>query len=119
MRLSVMVLADPIASSALRVALGILESARNRGHALDTLFLYHKAAYVAVNPVLHGAAIARCTELAAGSGLKCVVCRTALLRQGCPATADGLLAPFRLGGLPDWMAAWERSDRALRFGGLA
>lgn len=117
MRFSVMVLGGPADSSAPRVALRLLEVAAAAGHALDTLFLYHKGAYVVLNPRNQGGELRRWSQLAAVSGLQCVVCRTALAKidrygDGGPA------APFRLGGLTDWLQACERSDRVLRFGSL-
>ena len=114
MRLSVMVLGDPANSQALRLAARMLEIAAESGATLDTLFLYHKGAYAALNPHPSSPLIRQLAELGASTGLECVVCRTALTRAG--AEGQPLLAPFRLGGLADWLGAVERADRVLRFG---
>jgi sulfur relay (sulfurtransferase) complex TusBCD TusD component (DsrE family) len=117
MRLSVMVLGDPAISSAPRVALRMLEVAQVAGHVLDTLFLYHKGAYAALNPHHESAELRRWSWLAETGGLRCVVCRTAWATiEG--AKADAPAPPFVLGGLPDWLLACERSDRVMRFGSL-
>lgn len=107
-----MVLGNPALSSAERVALRALELALADGHALDTAFLYHNGTYAALNPT----ASLGWRRLAVGAGLACVVCRTAWERFGGEGDPP---APFRLGGLADWVAAMERSDRVLRFGTLA
>ncbi len=109
-----MVLGNPAHSSAERVALRALELAHADGHALDTAFLYHNGTYAALNPA--GQAHPDWQRLASGAGLVCVVCRTAWERLGGNGDPP---APFRLGGLADWVAAVERSDRVLRFGTLA
>lgn len=113
-----MVLGGPADSTAPRVALRMLELAQAAGHALDTLFLYHKGAYAALNPHVDSGELDRWSQLTAVSGLQCVVCRTALVRVSAGAAAAPV-APFRLGGLPEWLAACERSDRVLRFGSLS
>ncbi len=109
-----MVLGDPANSQALRLAARMLEIAGESGATLDTLFLYHKGAYAALNPHQDSPLIRQLAALVTSTGLDCVVCRTALARAG----AEGLplLAPFRLGGLADWLGAVERADRVLRFG---
>lgn len=109
-----MVLGDPVDSSALRVAARMLEVAGNSGATLDTLFLYHKGAYAALNRCADPPLMAHLQRLCAENGLVCVVCRTALARFGFG--RDPLSAPFRLGGLVDWLSACERSDRVLRLG---
>jgi len=77
--------------------------------------LYHKGAYAALNRHADPVDLGRWSELAAASGLDCVVCRTALARIDMLAPAE-LAPPFRLGGLADWLLAHERSDRVLRLG---
>jgi sulfur relay (sulfurtransferase) complex TusBCD TusD component (DsrE family) len=114
MRLSVMVLGDPANSQALRLAARMLEIAGEAGATLDTLFLYHKGAYAALNPHAADPLIERLGVLASSTGLDCVVCRTALARAGVE--GQPLSAPFRLGGLTDWLGAFERADRVLHFG---
>lgn len=109
-----MVLGNPARSSAARVAVRVLDLARAHGHALDTLFLYHNGTYAALNPGFPAPSVWQ--RLASDGGLQCVVCRTAWQRCG---GASAPPAPFRLGGLADWIAAVERSDRVLRFGTLA
>lgn len=109
-----MVLGNPARSSAARVAVRVLELARAHGHALDTLFLYHNGTYAALNPDFPDAPDWQ--RLAREGGLQCVVCRTAWQRCGGDSAPP---APFRLGGLADWIAAVARSDRVLRFGTLA
>lgn len=109
-----MVLGNPARSSAARVAVRVLELARAHGHALDTLFLYHNGTYAALNPDFP--AVSDWQRLARESGLHCIVCRTAWERCGGTGAPP---APFRLGGLADWVAAVERSERVLRFGTLA
>jgi sulfur relay (sulfurtransferase) complex TusBCD TusD component (DsrE family) len=117
MRLSVMVLGGPADSSAPRVALRMLEVAQVAGHVLDTVFLYHKGAYAALNPHNESGELRRWSGLADTSGLRCVVCRTAWANvEGAQARAPAL--PFVLGSLPDWLLACERSDRVMRFGTL-
>jgi sulfur relay (sulfurtransferase) complex TusBCD TusD component (DsrE family) len=117
MRLSVMVLGGPADSSAPRVALRMLEVAQVAGHVLDTLFLYHKGAYAALNPHNESGELRRWSWLADNSGLRCVVCRTAWANvEGVKAAA--LAPPFVLGGLPDWLLACDRSDRVIRLGSL-
>ena len=91
----------------------MLEVAQAAGHALDTLFLYHKGAYAALNPPAVDRELCRWSRLAESSGIQCIVCRTALA-----GTLTDLAPPFRLGGLVDWLAACERSDRVLRLGSL-
>ena len=113
MRVSVMVLGNPAHSSAERVALRLLELAHADGHALDTLFLYHNGTYAALNPAGPDAGWQRMVR---ETGLQCVVCRTAWERSGVAGVPP---APFRLGGLADWVAAVERSERVLRLGTLA
>lgn len=108
-----MVLGNPAHSSAERLALRALELARADGHALDTLFLYHNGTYAALNPA--GPVRAGWRRMVRETGLDCLVCRTAWERCGGEGTPP---APFRLGGLADWVAAVERSDRVLRFGTL-
>lgn len=113
-----MVLGDPALSSASAVALRVLEVAGAAGHRLETAFLYHKGAYAALNSGVDPAVRARWLRLAEQSGLTCIVCSTALTRitgQEVPQLA----APFRRGGLADWLTACERSDRVLRFGSLS
>jgi sulfur relay (sulfurtransferase) complex TusBCD TusD component (DsrE family) len=117
MRLSVMVLGGPADSSAPRVALRILEVAQSAGHVLDTLFLYHKGAYVALNPHNDSGELSRWSRLAGASGLRCIVCRTAWATLA-GTKPDAPARPFLLGGLPDWLQACERSDRVMRFGSL-
>ena len=112
-----MVLGGPADSSAPRVALRMLEVAQAAGHALDTLFLYHKGAYAALNPPADDRELCRWSRLAGASGIQCIVCRTALARISAGTLTD-LAPPFRLGGLVDWLAASERSDRVLRLGSL-
>ncbi len=117
MRLSVMVLGGPTDSSAPRVALRMLEVAQAAGHALDTVFLYHKGAYVALNPHADGGELRRWSWLADTSGLRCIVCRTAWANVDS-ANAGPPAPPFVLGSLPDWLLACERSDRVMRFGAM-
>lgn len=109
-----MVLGDPANSQALRLAARMLEIAGEAGATLDTLFLYHKGAYAALNPHSANPLIGQLRALVASTGLDCVVCRTALARAGIE--SQPLSAPFRLGGLADWLGAVERADRVLRFG---
>lgn len=118
MRLSVMVLGDPAESSASRLALSVLEAALAAGAAIDTAFLYHKGAYVALNRSAHDDEWRRWQQLASAGGLNCVVCRTAWI-SAMGAGAGEVPTPFRLGGLVDWLSACERSDRVLRFGSLS
>ena len=115
MRVSVMVLGDPAVSSAWQLALRMLEMAHQRGNLLDTVFLYHTGTYAALNQNLDLSIYQRWSHLHTNAGLSCVVCKTALSRMGIPWE---LHAPFRPGGLADWLAACERSDRVLRFGTL-
>lgn len=115
MRLSVMVLGDPAESSAVRLAQAMLEAAAAAGATLDTLFLYHKGAYAALNCRVQTDEWRRWTQLASTTGLRCVVCASAWTREigvGAPEQ------PFVLGGLADWVGACERSDQVLRFGSL-
>jgi tRNA 2-thiouridine synthesizing protein D len=117
MRLSMMLLGSPADSSAPRVALRMLEVAQAAGHVLDTLFLYHKGAYAALNRHADPADLERWSELTVASGLDCLVCRSALARIDTLTGAE-LAPPFRLGGLADWLLACERSDRVLRLGSV-
>lgn len=112
-----MVLGDPAYSSASAVALRVLELASATGHSLETAFLYHKGAYAALNSDADQHVRGRWLRLAEQFGLDCVVCSSALTRI-TGAEVPQLTAPFRLGGLTDWLAACERSDRVLRFGSL-
>lgn len=110
-----MVLGDPAESSAVRLAQAMLEAASTAGAALDTVFLYHKGAYAALNCRVHTDEWRRWSQLASAAGLRCVVCASAWTREiGAGAPAH----PFVLGGLADWVAACERSDKVLRFGSL-
>lgn len=109
-----MVLGDPADSDALRIAMRMLEIADETGTTLDTLFLYHKGAYAALNWRAELGRAPMLQALAARSGLRCLVCRTALTRMGMD--KETLMAPYQRGGLADWLAACERSDRVLRFG---
>lgn len=112
-----MVLGGPATSSAPRVALHLLEVAHAGGHVLDTFFLYHNGAYMALNQHADRDQLQRLARLAAQSGLDCVACQSALARA---AVGGGTAqAPFRPGGLSDWLSACERSDRVLRLGCLA
>lgn len=111
-----MVLGDPADSSALQVAARMLEIAAKSGVTLDTLFLYHKGAYAALNQRADPPLMVRLQRLCAENGMACVVCRTALARFGV--VRNPLSAPFRLGGLVDWLSACERSDRVLRLGSM-
>jgi sulfur relay (sulfurtransferase) complex TusBCD TusD component (DsrE family) len=95
----------------------MLEVAQAAGHALDTLFLYHNGAYAALNRCSDPDDLRRWSHLALAGGLDCVVCRTAFARIDASAGAVPA-APFRSGGLPDWLLACERSDRVLRLGSL-
>lgn len=118
MRVSVMVLGAPAESSASRLALAVLEAAWAAGAELDTVFLYHKGTYAALNRAEQNGEWRRWSQLASAAGLRCVVCRTAWLSQ-MGAAATEIDPPFRLGGLADWLGACERSDKVLRFGSLS
>lgn len=109
MRVSVMVLGDPVRSRAPDFAVRVLEAALAAGHTLDTAFFYHTGAYAALNPAGLGPRWLRLAEV----GLRCVVCRSAWEALGEPQAPT---EPFTLGGLVDWLAAAERSERLLRFG---
>lgn len=112
MRVSIMLLSDPATSDHDRQALTFLRAAQARGHALDMAFFYHNGALAALNSTME---MRRdWIELCQSSGLRCVVCRTALSRAGH--NVDSLPAPFELGGLREWIAAQECSDRVLSFG---
>ena len=115
MRVSVMVLGDPAVSSAWQVALCMLEAAHKRGFDLDTLFFFFFFPYTALNQNIHLHIYSRWSQLQVRTGLNCLICKTALSRLGA---VESVPEPFRLGGLVDWLAACERSDRVLRLGGL-
>ena len=108
-----MVLSDPGITRAGTLALRLLSMAQHQGYQLDTAFFYHNGAYAAVNPRA-AAQRASWTQLSRASGLMCIVCQTALARIGASSTT--LPQAWRLGGLGDWLAACERSDRVLQFG---
>lgn len=107
-----MVLSDPRCTPAASLALRLLRQAYSQGHRLDTAFFYHSGAYVAVNP--HPEQV-EWRAFALQSGLACLVCSSALARQGLGDLP--LLDPWRPAGLGEWLAARSRSDRVLRFGG--
>ena len=113
-----MVLGDPAESSAARLALVVLEAAWTAGAVLDTLFLYHKGAYAALNRSFQADEWRRWSQLASTTGLRCMVCRTAWISLP-GAAVDPLSSPFQLGGLADWLLACDRSDKVLRFGSLS
>ncbi|HWS26548.1 MAG TPA: DsrE family protein [Xanthomonadales bacterium] len=113
-----MVLGDPAESSAVRLALRVLEAAWSAGAVLDTVFLYHKGAYAALNCRASNDEWRRWSHLASAGGLRCVVCQTAWITL-VGAKAPDLVAPFQLGGLTDWLGACDRSDKVLRFGSLS
>lgn len=107
-----MVLSDPRVTRAASLALRLIRQALSQGHRLDTAFFYHSGAYMAVNPHPEQP---EWRALALHSGLECLVCGSALVRQGL---ADHpLIDPWRRAGLGEWLAAAMRSDRILRFGG--
>lgn len=110
-----MLLSDPARSDAAQEALFFLRAAHRRGHALDSAFFYHNGACVALNSPAALQQRASWGALSAESGLICTVCRSALQRRGVNVAAE-LPAPFRLGGLGDWLHALQRSDRVLSFG---
>lgn len=112
-----MVLGDPAESSAARLARVMLEAAWTAGAAVDTVFLYHKGAYAALNCHVQDDEWRRWSQLASAAGLRCVVCRSAWISQ-MGADAPEPAPPFELGGLADWIGACERSDKVLRFGSL-
>ncbi len=107
-----MVLSDPECTRAASLALRLMRHAFAQGHELDTAFFYHSGAYMAVNPHSQQQ---EWRELAQQSGLDCLVCSSALARQGF--AEHELIAPWRRAGLGEWLAATTRSDRVLRFGG--
>lgn len=111
-----MVLGDPAESTASRLALSVLDAAWTQGAVLDTVFLYHKGAYAALNCRSTIDEWRRWSQLAS-TGMRCVVCQTAWITL-IGADASGPAAPFQLGGLADWLGACDRSDKVLRFGSL-
>lgn len=111
MRVSILLLSNPALTRSGELAVRFLEAANAAGMLLDTAFFYHSAAHAGLNA--DAPRQARWSKLADSAGLQCVVCRTALARAGC---ADlSCVDPFRLGGLADWLAACDRSDRVLTF----
>lgn len=72
--------------------------------ALDTVFMYHNAAYAPLN--LAESSRRAWMEMVKLTGVRLLVCRTAIERRGLANTPS----PFVLGGLADWVQASLRSD---------
>ncbi len=102
MRVSMLIMSD--CPAAIEGAHAALAAWYRSAAALDTVFMYHKAAYAPLN--LNAAALADWAHLAHASGVRLLVCRSALQRRGQVRTAG----PFILGGLADWVQASLRSD---------
>lgn len=108
-----MLVSNPAQTRSGELALRFLRAAQDAGWTLDTAFFYHSAAHAVLNG---STAAGGWLELARSSGLRCVLCGSALARAGADPGGE-YPAPFVAGGLADWLAASERSQRLLRFGG--
>jgi sulfur relay (sulfurtransferase) complex TusBCD TusD component (DsrE family) len=99
-----LIMNDSVASIA--AAREKLHKLHQGGATLDTVFMYHNAAYAPLN--FAASELAAWQTLADQSGGRLLICRTQLERvQGAAPP------PFEAGGLADWVQASLRSDRRL------